>query len=136
MKISFGCDDSNEVTEAVRQALIEEGHDLLLVETDQPWPLIGRAIAMQVANNKADFGVALCWTGTGMGIAANKVDGIRAAVVSDVWTAENARRWNNANVLCMSLKQLKPELAVQILRAFLAVSEPDDDELENIALLG
>ena len=68
-------------------------------------------------------------------IAANKVVGIRAAQAFDPWIAENARRWNDANVVTMSLKRTAPSVAVEIVNAFLDVEEPDEDEMENIAKL-
>jgi ribose 5-phosphate isomerase B len=69
-------------------------------------------------------------------MAANKVEGVRAALVWDPWIAEGARRWNDANVLVMSLKRTTPETADAILDAWLAVEAPDEDELPNIRALG
>jgi ribose 5-phosphate isomerase B len=69
-------------------------------------------------------------------MAANKVPGVRAALAWDPWIAEGARRWNDANVLVMSLKRTAPETAREILDAWLAVDEPDPDEAANIARLG
>jgi ribose 5-phosphate isomerase B len=93
---------------------------------------MSRAVAEQVVNGDADFGVLMCWTGTGTAIAANKVSGARAATVADAWTAANARRWNDANIVALSLKRLAPDVAVECVRAFLAVPEPDAEELPNI----
>lgn len=77
----------------------------------------------------------MCWTGTGTAIAANKVEGVRAAQASDPWVAANARRWNDANVLTLSLKRTAPDVAVECVNAFLDVVEPDSDEAENIGKL-
>jgi ribose 5-phosphate isomerase B len=79
--------------------------------------------------------VLFCWTGTGTSMAANKVSGVRAALAWEPWIAEGARRWNDANVLVMSLKRTTPETEKEILDAWLAVEEPDPDEAENIARL-
>ena len=68
-------------------------------------------------------------------MAANKVAGVRAALAWDPWIAEGARRWNDANVLVMSLKRTTPEAAREIVRAWLSVAEPDEDERANIAKL-
>jgi ribose 5-phosphate isomerase B len=68
-------------------------------------------------------------------MAANKVPGVRAALVWDPWIAEGARKWNDANVLVMSLKRTSPETANEILDAWFSVTEPDEDEAENIARL-
>jgi ribose 5-phosphate isomerase B len=77
----------------------------------------------------------MCWTGTGTAIAANKVPGVRAALAWDPWIARGARLWNDANVLAMSLKRLAPDVAVEVVRAFLDTTEPDPEEAGNIARL-
>jgi ribose 5-phosphate isomerase B len=68
-------------------------------------------------------------------MAANKVPGVRAALVWEPWIAEGARKWNDANVLVMSLKRTSPETAREILDAWFAVAEPDENEAPNIARL-
>jgi ribose 5-phosphate isomerase B len=75
-----------------------------------------------------------CWTGTGVSIAANKVPGVRAALCTDAVTAEGARRWNDANVLVLSLRLTSPEVAREVLDAWFA-TEPDSGEAANIARL-
>ena len=92
-------------------------------------------VADGVASGAADQGVLFCWTGTGTAMAANKVPGVRAALAWDPWIAEGARRWNDANVLVMSLKRTEPETARAIVDAWLSVEAPDEDELDNIAKL-
>lgn len=134
MRVAFAADDSNEAVEAVREA-IKGRADLIEPGADASWPAMSEAVARAVANGEADFGVLMCWTGTGTAIAANKVPGIRAAQASDPWIAENSRRWNDANVLTMSLKRTAPDVAVECLEAFLSVDKPDEDELDNIAEL-
>lgn len=132
MRVAFGCDDENETTRAVVQALIDDGHDV--VRPDAPsWPDLGRAVGSAVVEGRADLGVVMCWTGTGTAIAANKVPGVRAAPAWDPWIATGARLWNDANVLALSLKRLAPDVAVEVLRAFLAVPAPDPEEAANIA---
>jgi ribose 5-phosphate isomerase B len=79
--------------------------------------------------------VLFCWTGTGTSMAANKAPGVRAALAWEPWIAEGARRWNDANVLVMSLKRTGPEQAKKILDARFAVAEPDPNEAANIARL-
>ena len=68
-----------------------------------------------------------CWTGTGASIAANKVPGIRAALCGDAETAEGARKWNDANVLALSLRTTSAALLSEILDAWFA-GEPSSDE--------
>jgi len=83
------------------------------------YPDFARAVGTAVANNRAELGILVCTTGIGMSIAANKVPGVRAALVHDAEFASMARRHNDANVLCLSGKQLKPQEAVKIIDAFL-----------------
>jgi glycine hydroxymethyltransferase len=83
------------------------------------YPDYAQAVAQSVAHQKAQFGVLICSTGIGMSIAANKVPGVRAALVGDVSTAALARQHNNANVLCLAGKTTKPEEAKRIVDAFL-----------------
>jgi ribose 5-phosphate isomerase B len=127
VRVAFGADDENETTAAVRDRLVKAGHDLVPVRADD-WPAIGAGVGRAVVDGSADLGVVLCWTGTGVSIAANKVPGVRAALAWEPWVAAGARRWNDANVLALSLKRLAPAVAVDVLDAFLAVGEPDADE--------
>ena len=135
MKIVFGADDRSATVDAVLDHLNGEGHDVTVVEPDIAWPTIAHRVGTAVADGQADVGVVMCWTGTGTSIAANKVPGVRAALAWEPWIARNARLWNDANVLAMSLKRTAPDVAVEILDAFLQVAEPDEDEATNIALL-
>lgn len=134
MRVAFAADDSNECVEAVRRRLKDRA-ELIENDTSAAWPEMSEVVARAVADGEADFGVLMCWTGTGTAIAANKVPGIRAAQAFDPWIAENARRWNDANVLTISLKRTAPDVAVECVDAFLDVDAPDDDELGNIAKL-
>jgi ribose 5-phosphate isomerase B len=135
MRIAYGADDDNETTKAVRTALTAGGHRVVDASTSDRWPEIGAAVGRAVVSGDADLGVVLCWTGTGTAIAANKVDGVRAALAWDPWIARGARRWNDANVLAMSLKRLAPDVAVEVLTAFLETTGADPDEADNIARL-
>jgi ribose 5-phosphate isomerase B len=99
------------------------------------WPDLGAAVGRAVVGGAADFGIVMCWTGTGTAIAANKVPGVRAALAWEPWIARGARLWNDANVLAMSLKRLAPDVAAEVAEAFLAVEEPDPDEVANIETL-
>jgi ribose 5-phosphate isomerase B len=134
MKIVVGADDEGRVADVVVDELRERGHDVTVLDRN-PWPDVARRVAATVASGEADQGMLFCWTGTGTSMAANKVRGVRAALAWEPWIAEGARRWNDANVLVMSLKRTEPETARQILDAWLAVEEPDPDEAANIARL-
>ena len=133
MRIAFGSDDENETTRAVLAELRERG-DVEVVETDS-WPDLGAGIGRAVAEGRVDVGVVMCWTGTGTAIAANKVPGVRAALAWEPWIARNARLWNDANVLAMSLKRLAPDVAVEVTQAFLDETDPDPEEAAAIKRL-
>jgi ribose 5-phosphate isomerase B len=135
MKIVVGADDEGSVADTVVDELRSRGHELTVLERGQ-WPDVARKVGEMVASGDADQGMLFCWTGTGTSMAANKVPGVRAALAWDPWIAEGARRWNDANVLVMSLKRTDPETAKAILDAWLAVDESDPDEADNIARLG
>ncbi len=135
MRIAFGADDTSPTVTAVLDHLRAGGHDVSVVEPDVPWPSLAQRVAAAVAEDRADAGVVMCWTGTGTSIAANKVPGVRAALAWEPWIARNARLWNDANVLAMSLKRTAPDVAVEIVDAFLDTTEPDPEEADNIALM-
>lgn len=135
MRFAVGCDDPNEVTEAVVAELRRRGHQVHFFEPE-PWPEAALVVAHEVTEGRADQGVLFCWTGTGTAMAANKVPGVRAALAWDPWIATGARLWNDANVLVMSCKRTSPDVALQILDAWLAVEAPDLEEAANIARLG
>lgn len=131
MRIAFGADDDNECVRAVLDHLRSVA-DVAILSGDAEWPAFARAVGEAVAAGNAEYGVVMCWTGTGTTIAANKVPGIRAALAWEPWIAANARRWNDANVLGLSLKRLAPDVAVECVRAFLDVPSYDQDEAANI----
>ena len=83
-------------------------------------------LARDVAEGAADQGIVCCWTGTGASIAANKVPGVRAALCGDAETARGARRWNDANVLALSLRSTSQPVLEEILDAWFA-GEPSVD---------
>ena len=135
MRIAFGTDEITPLTGAIKQHLTGCGHSVVAAAAEgAPWPDVGRAVGESVAGGGADIGVVCCWTGTGVSIAANKVPGVRAALCTDAETARGARRWNDANVLALSLRLVSTEVAAEMLDAFLA-TEPDPDESAEIAKL-
>jgi ribose 5-phosphate isomerase B len=138
VRIVLGSDEKTALTDAVVAELEARGATVTLVgppagEPDQ-WAEVGRRVGSAVASGGADSGVLFCWTGTGASIAANKVSGVRAALCTDAETAAGARRWNDANVLVMSLRLASPAVAHEILDAWFA-TEPDPSEADNIAKL-
>lgn len=131
MRVGFGTDEITDVTGAIVDHLVSLGHEVV-GPVEAAWPLVGRYVGRSVADGEADRGVVCCWTGTGVSIAANKVPGVRAALCTDAETARGARRWNDANVLAMGLRLTSPELASEMLDAFLG-TDVDADEVERIA---
>ena len=91
------------------------------------YPHVGLDVAEAVARGEAWRGLLVCGTGIGMAITANKVPGVRAALCTDAETARGARRWNDANVLALGMRLTTPDVAAEILDAFLATA-PDPDE--------
>src|SRR5207248_9437174 len=134
MRIVFGTDEPTALTESITSALGEMGHDVVTVADGEAWPDVGRAVGLAVAGGDADRGVVCCWTGTGVSMAANKVDGVRAALCTDGETARGARRWNDANVLAFGLRLTSPEVAKEMVDAFLT-TDPDPSEAAETAKL-
>ena len=138
MKIVLGSDEKTELTDAVTEELRHRGHEVELVGPpgggDEQWADVSREVGEKVAQGDADTGVLFCWTGTGASIAANKVPGARAALCTDRYTAEGARKWNDANVLVMSLRLTSPTVAKEMLDVWFE-TDPDPTEKANIAKL-
>ena len=134
----MAADELTGVAEAVVEELRRRGHEPLLhgalaPEERDDWAWASEAAARDVADGRADQGIVCCWTGTGASIAANKVAGIRAALCADAETARGARRWNDANVLALSLRTTSPALLEEILDGwFEAGPSADDDDVANI----
>jgi ribose 5-phosphate isomerase B len=134
VRVAFGTDESTVVSDAVKSALTERGDEVVVIAEDEPWPDVGRGVAEAVVQGRADWGVVCCWTGTGVSMAANKVEGARAALCVDAETARGARRWNDANVLALSLRLTSPPVARELVEAFLD-TETELSERDNIAKL-
>ncbi|HZQ26299.1 MAG TPA: RpiB/LacA/LacB family sugar-phosphate isomerase [Acidimicrobiales bacterium] len=135
MRIAFGTDERTPLTDEITRALAEQGHDVVVVGDGQPWAQVGEAVGQAVSRGDAERGVVCCWTGTGVSMAANKVVGVRAALCTDAETARGARRWNDANVLAMGLRLTSPEVAREMLTAFLG-TDADESERDQIDRLG
>src|SRR3954466_14098199 len=139
MKIAVAADERVGVAEAVVAALRERGHEPLVHgaladgERDD-WAWCCEAAARDVAEGRAEQAVVCCWTGTGASIAANKVPGVRAALCGDAVTADGARKWNDANVLALSLRTTSEAELAEILDAWFAASASSDaNDTANVA---
>src|SRR6188508_1143863 len=109
MRISVAADERTGVAETLVEELRRRGHEPVAHGALEPgerpdWAWASEAAARDVAEGRAEQAIVACWTGTGASIAANKVFGIRAALCGDAATASGARRWNDANVLALSLR--------------------------------
>ena len=141
MRIAVAADEDTGVAGAVVEQLRARGHEPVRHgaraegERDD-WAWASEAAARDVADGRAEQAVVCCWTGTGASIAANKVHGIRAALCTDAETAAGARRWNDANVLALSLRATSEAVLAEILDAwFEATPSPDADDRANVAHL-
>jgi ribose 5-phosphate isomerase B len=138
MRISVAADERVGVAEAIVEELRGRGHEPLphgaLTDSERAdWAWASEAAARDVAEGRADQAVVACWTGTGASIAANKVPGVRAALCGDAETARGARRWNDANVLALSLRLTSAPLLAEILDGWFAGSASDEEsDVANI----
>ena len=139
MRIAIAADERTGVADAVVEEIRRRGHEPLLhgalseAERDD-WAWASEAAARDVARGRAEQGIVCCWTGTGASIAANKVAGIRAALCGDAATADGARRWNDANVLALSLRTTSAAELAEILDAWFAgAPSAEDDDKANVA---
>src|SRR5689334_9504488 len=108
-------------------------HGALNDDERDDWAWASEAAARDVAEGRAEQGLVACWTGTGASIAANKVPGIRAALCADAETARGARKWNDANVLALSLRTTSEALLEEILDAWFEGSPSHDaGDVQNI----
>ena len=122
--IAVGCDHAGyELKNALISHLKDRGfetEDLGTYSTDScDYPDYARKVAEEVVSGRAEKGLLVCGTGIGMSIAANKVKGIRAAVLSDEFSAKATREHNDANILCLGARVLEEEQAVRLLDIFL-----------------
>ncbi len=131
MRVSVSADEDVGVARAVLDELRARGHEAVphgaLADGErQDWAWASEAAARDVAEGRVDAGIVCCWTGTGASIAANKVPGVRAALCGDAATAAGARRWNDANVLALSLRSTSRAVLTEILDAWFAAVASDD----------
>jgi ribose 5-phosphate isomerase B len=141
MRVSIAADELTGIAETLARELRSRGHSTLAhgvlgAGERADWAWAAEAAARDVAEGRAEQAIVCCWTGTGASIAANKVDSIRAALCLDAATATGARRWNDANVLALSLRSTSAAQLAEILDAWFA-GEPSDDaeDRANVAHL-
>jgi ribose 5-phosphate isomerase B len=134
MRVVIAADEDTDMVEVVARLFEERGHEVARLDAG-PWAVVALAAAEKVARREADHAVVLCFTGTGVAMAANKVRGVRAALCVDASTAAGARRWNDANTLALSLRLLSPAVATEIVEAWLTTvyAGSEGDSLSAIA---
>lgn len=131
VRIAVAADERVGVADALLNELRGRGHEpivhgALADEERDDWAWASEAAARDVAEGRADQAIVCCWTGTGASIAANKVDGVRAALCLDAQTADGARKWNDANALALSLRATSEAELAEILDAWFA-AEPSGE---------
>jgi ribose 5-phosphate isomerase B len=142
VRISLAADELTGVARVLAAEVERRGHAVirhgaLAGDEREQWAWASEAAARDVAGGRAEQGIVCCWTGTGASIAANKVDSVRAALCLDAASATGARRWNDANVLALSLRTTSEAELGEILDAWFA-AEPsgEKEDRANIAHLG
>lgn len=127
MRLAIGCDDAGvDLKKAVIDHLRASGIEPVDYGVDRgvtagtDYPDIARAVAEGIARGEQERGILICGTGIGMAITANKVPGIRAAQAHDTYSAERARKSNDAQIVALGARVIGPELAKSIVDAWLA----------------
>ena len=129
----IAADEDRAVVTFIASRLREKGHEVRLLPVTA-WARAATDAATAVSRGEADQAIVCCWTGTGVSIAANKVPGIRAALCTDAATASGARKWNDANVLALSLRLLSEPVAAEIIDAWLAEKYSGSED-ESLAVI-
>lgn len=142
MKVAVAADERVGIADSVLEELRRRGHEpmphgALSEEERDDWAWASEAAARDVAEGRAEQAVVCCWTGTGASMAANKVPGVRAALCADAATAGGARKWNDANVIALSLRTTSEAELAEILDAWFA-GEPsaEADDRANVDHIG
>lgn len=140
MNIIFGSDEKTVLTDAIYKWLTDNGHQVTLTghlsneNMKWHWAEIGSEIGKRVGNSEFDMGIGCSWSRTGVSLAANKEDKARAILAWDAETAKLGRKWDDANILCFSLRFTSETLAQEILQAWF--SEPFNEEtLDQVKFL-
>jgi len=141
MQIAVGSDHAGfDLKVIVLDALRERGHSVIDLgahdaTTSVDYPDFGAAVGRSVTDGSAELGVAICGSGIGISIAANKIPGVRAALVHDATSARLAREHNHANVLCLGARLLGTQVALDALDAWLGATPGDGRHLGRIEKL-
>lgn len=141
MRVALGSDHAGyDLKSLLATTLVDWGHEVTDLGTDSAttsvdYPDFAAAVGRAVTAGDVDLGVVVCGSGIGVCIAANKVPGVRAALVHDVTSAHLAREHNHANVLCLGSRLIGESVAVEALHAWLAATPCEGRHLQRIAKL-
>jgi len=139
VRIAVAADERSALAEFLLEELVQRGHEplahgALAADERTDWAWGSAAAAEDVVAGRADQAIVCCWTGTGASIAANKIVGVRAALCADAATAAGARRWNDANVLALSLRAIGEGVLGEILDAWFSTeASTEHGDRANIA---
>lgn len=138
--IALGCDHGGlDIKNAIIKMLESKGIEYRDLGTYTPdsvdYPVYAKAVCRAITSGGCELGILCCGTGIGMSIAANKVKGIRASVLSDEFSAEMTRRHNNANVLCLGGRVINEEKAVRLAEIFLTTPYEGGRHDKRVAML-
>lgn len=141
MKIAMGCDHAAiDMKLEIAEYLKEQGHEIVdygakSVEGSKGYPVYGARVGRAVVNGECELGILFCGTGIGIGLAANKIAGVRCATCSEPYSAQMARRHNNANVLSMGARVIGIETAKMMVDAFLAATPEGGRHAARVELI-
>ena len=138
--IALGCDHGGlEIKNAIIEDLKKKGIEFIDLGTNTTdsvdYPVYAKAVCAEVVSGRCEKGILCCGTGIGMSIAANKVKGIRAAVLSDSFSAEMTRKHNNSNVLCLGGRVIDSEKAVELANIFISTEFEGGRHEKRVAML-
>lgn len=139
MRVAIGCDHGG--IDLKKQVVAQLHHDQIQVldlgcdsHDSVDYPLFARLVCDAVLNGEADFGILICGTGIGMSMAANRVQGIRAALCHELFTARMSREHNDANILCLGARVIGPGLALETVRTWLRTEFAGGRHLRRIEM--
>ncbi len=138
--IALGCDHGGlEIKNAIIEDLKAKGIDFIDLGTTTTdsvdYPIYAKKVCEEIISGRCEKGILCCGTGIGMSIAANKVRGIRAAVLSDSFSAEMTRRHNNSNVLCLGGRVIDSEKAIELANIFITTEYEGGRHDRRVAML-
>lgn len=141
MKISIGSDHAGfELKEQLKSLIEEMGYEVLDEGTHSTdsvdYPDFGKAVGERVANKEADYGVLVCGSGIGISIAANRINGVRCALVNETLSAKLSRTHNDANVVALGARLIGKEMAEEIVRVFLSTEFAGGRHANRVNKLG